>query len=98
MSGYICAKPITMTLLQLKNQLKKRLEKSKDPQIIRTALLVLAQEGDAAQAQENLVERVAKAEKDYVDGRTMTLGEARRRSKKMIGELYAAKRQGAKRA
>lgn len=86
-----------MTLLQLKNQLKKKLEKSKDPEIVRTALLVLAQEGNAANAQRNLVERVAKAEKDYTDGRTMTVDEARRRSKKTIGELYAAKRQRAKR-
>ena len=87
-----------MTLLQLKNQLKKKLEKSKDPEIIRTALLVLAQEGDATNAQQNLEERVAKAEKDYADGRTMKIDEARRRSKKTIGELYAAKRQRAKRA
>ena len=54
-----------MTLLQLKNQLKKKLEKSKDPEILRTALLVLAQEGDDTNARQNLVERVAKAEKDY---------------------------------
>ena len=87
-----------MTLLQLKNQLKKKLEKSKDPEILRTALLVLAQEGDDTNPQRNLVERVAKAEKDYTDGRTMTVDEARRRSKKTIGELYAAKRQRAKRA
>ena len=87
-----------MTLLQLKNQLKKKLEKSKDPEIVRTALLVLAQEGDAANAQRNLVERVAKAEKDYTDGRTMTIAEARRRSKKTISELYTSKRQRAKRA
>ncbi len=89
---------MTMTLLQLKNQLKKKLEKSKDPEILRTALLVLAQEGDDTNPQRNLVERVAKAEKDYTDGRTMTVDEARRRSKKTIGELYAAKRQRAKRA
>lgn len=87
-----------MTLLQLKNQLKKKLEKSKDPEILRTALLVLAQEGDDTNAERNLVERVAKAEKDYADGRTMTIDEARRRSKKTISELYAAKRQRAKRA
>jgi hypothetical protein len=87
-----------MTLLQLKNQLKKKLEKSKDPGILRTALLVLAQEDDDTNAQRNLVERVAKAEKDYADGRTMTIDEARRRSKKTIGELYTAKRQRAKRA
>ena len=89
---------MTMTLLQLKNQLKKKLEKSKDPEILRTALLVLAQEGDDTNPQRNLVERVAKAEKDYTDGRTMTVDGARRRSKKTIGELYAAKRQRAKRA
>lgn len=85
-----------MTLLRLKNQLKKKLEKSKDPEIIRTALLVLAEEVD--HGERNLKARVSKAEKDYVDGRTMTIDEARLKSKRTIGQLYAAKRQRAKRA
>ena len=73
-----------MTTAALVTKLKKKLEKEKDPGVLKSIEILLSGETREARIKQRMMEGVLRAEEDFANGRVMSGAEARKRMKEHL--------------
>ncbi len=73
-----------MTTAALVTKLKKKLDKERDPAVLKSIDILLSDETKEARIKQRMMEGALRAEEDFANGRVMSGAEARKRMKEHL--------------